>query len=42
MNLVAEEYIVCQKERKGALIISEFAGVRSGWQQLICALAHLG
>lgn len=26
MNLVAEEYIVCQKERKGALIISEFAG----------------
>jgi len=26
MNLVAEEYVVCQKERKGALIISEFAG----------------
>lgn len=26
MNLVAYEYIVCQKERKGQLVLSEFAG----------------
>lgn len=42
MNLVAEEYIVCQKERKGALIISEFAGVRSDRQLLLCVLQHFG
>ena len=29
MNLVAKEYAVCQKERAGALILSEFAGASS-------------
>ncbi len=29
MNLVAKEYVVCQKERAGALILSEFAGASS-------------
>ncbi len=27
MNLVSEEYIACQRQRNGVLIISEFAGV---------------
>lgn len=27
MNLVAQEYVVCQAEKKGVLILSEFAGV---------------
>jgi trehalose-6-phosphate synthase len=27
MNLVAQEYIACQKDRNGVLILSEFAGV---------------
>ena len=29
MNLVAKEYAVCQKDRSGALILSEFAGASS-------------
>ena len=29
MNLVAKEYAVCQKDRAGALILSEFAGASS-------------
>ena len=27
MNLVAYEYIACQQERHGVLVLSEFAGV---------------
>ena len=27
MNLVAKEYIACQKDRNGVVILSEFAGV---------------
>lgn len=28
MNLVAQEYIACQQDKHGPLILSEFAGVK--------------
>lgn len=35
MNLVAYEYTVCQKERHGSLILSEFAGAAQGMKGCI-------
>lgn len=31
MNLVCQEYIACQQESHGVVVLSEFAGVRSIW-----------